>query len=262
MKKLIWLIMSIMLFTCVVRIFASSYDINSQHTYSSGYIPVLMYHNIEDKVENNSNTVQTDLFKEQLKALLDNDYTPITFNDLYDYKLGLAGLPKKPFIITFDDGYLNNYTIAYPILKELEVYATYFVSTNYVGVYTGNEHFTWEHAKEMEESGFINIQSHSATHSALSTLTKDEVINEIRISFESIEKNLGKRKVKVLAYPQFKNTHDTQNWIKNEGVYFQITNLAKKADLGDKRTNMKRIHVHNNMSPKELLQKIEELTIK
>lgn len=254
----------IILLFCFTRVYAMGYDIQSKVTYESGYIPVLMYHSIENEVkkENHSNTVKTTRFKSQLEALLNNGYTPITFQDLNLYKLGTNGLPAKPFIVTFDDGYLNKYTVAYPILKELKVNATYFVSTKYVGVNTGNEHFTWEQAKEMEDSGFIDIQSHSATHTAFTTLTNKQVIEEIQGSFKTIEDKLGKRDVKVLAYPQFKNTKTTQELVKKEGVFFQMTNLAKKGDLGDKSTNVKRIHVHNNTTPELLLKEIQKLTSK
>jgi len=71
-------------------------------------------------------------------------------------------LPKKPLLITIDDGYANNYSLAYPILKEKGLRATIYIITSYRGKQPGvTRHFTWAEAKEMYDSGVINIESHT-----------------------------------------------------------------------------------------------------
>lgn len=241
---------------------SSSYPPSSMHIYQTSYIPVLMYHSIADTVpqDSQSNTVSTALFKQQLQTLLVNGYTPINFYDLYLCKLGIGGLPQKPFIVTFDDGYLNNYTIAYPILKELGVQATFFVSSNWVGINIWRDHFNWDQAKEMEQSGLIDIQSHSANHVPLNGLSGTELKYEIISSFSAIEQHLGKRDVKVLAYPEFKHSETTLSITNELNVFFQITNLAKTNALGNRTTDIKRIHVHNKTSPDALLKEIQLLS--
>lgn len=239
-----------------------SYIKEQKPAYTRSYIPVLMYHNFALKVSKDraSNTVSADLFERQLKALLDQGYTPVNFYDLDQYLNKKAGLPKKPVIITADDGYLSNYAIAYPILKKYRVSATFFVTTAYMGIKTGSPHFTWAQAKEMEESGLIDIQSHTHKHLLVNGLSEEEAVYETSISFGLIEKNLGKRDVKVFAYPEFKNTADSRKWVKGQGVDLQITNLATKQSVTS-RQNVQRIHVHNNMSPQELIKTIKKLTI-
>ena len=79
-------------------------------------------------------------------------------------------MPENPIAITFDDGYLSNYEIAYPILKELNIPATIFIVTSTVGLdessgKVSTPHFTWDQAREMQESGIIDIHSHSHSHS-------------------------------------------------------------------------------------------------
>lgn len=135
------------------------YPIWKKPIYKRNYIPVLMYHDFQENItkEQESAVVHPKLFEEQIKTLLKNGYIPVDFYDLLLYKQGKGGLPNKPFIITADDGYLSNYTTAYPILKKYNVPATFFVSTRYVGVNLYSPHFTWEQAKEMEESGLIDI---------------------------------------------------------------------------------------------------------
>lgn len=241
------------------------YPISQKPVYKKGYIPTLMYHKIKDQVENTeddqSMSVSTANFEAQLKALLEAGYTPINFKQLKDYLEGKAGLPKKPILITADDGYLCNYTKAYPILKKYNAQATFFVTSLYVGMTNENEHFSWEQAKEMEASGLIDIQSHTHGHTLMNELDKTDVSYEIQKSFGDIEKYLGKRDVKVLAYPQFLHTSKVKEWASECGVDLQVTNLVSKyRPVATQKTDIKRIHVSNELSPQKLLNQIKRLT--
>lgn len=241
------------------------YPISQKPIYKKGYIPTLMYHKIKDQVENTeddqSMSVSTVNFEAQLKALLEAGYTPINFKQLKDYLEGKAGLPKKPILITADDGYLCNYTKAYPILKKYNAQATFFVTSLYVGMTNENEHFSWEQAKEMEASGLIDIQSHTHGHTLMNELDKTDVSYEIQKSFGDIEKYLGKRDVKVLAYPQFLHTSKVKEWASECGVDLQVTNLVSKyRPVAAQKTDIKRIHVSNELSPQKLLNQIKRLT--
>lgn len=241
------------------------YPISQKPVYKKGYIPALMYHKIKDQVENTeedqSMSVSTANFEAQLKALLEAGYTPINFKQLKDYLEGKAGLPKRPILITADDGYLCNYTKAYPILKKYNAQATFFVTSLYVGVTNEHEHFTWEQAKEMEASGLIDIQSHTHGHTLMNALDKTDVFYEIQKSFGDIEKYLGKRDVKVLAYPQFLHTSKVKEWASECGVDLQVTNLVSKyRPVATQKTDIKRIHVSNDLSPQKLLSQIKRLT--
>ncbi|MFR2839533.1 MAG: polysaccharide deacetylase family protein [Zhenhengia sp.] len=241
------------------------YPISQKPVYKKGYIPTLMYHKIKDQVENTeddqSMSVSTANFEARLKALLEAGYTPINFKQLKDYLEGTSGLPKRPILITADDGYLCNYTKAYPILKKYNVQATFFVTSLYVGITNENEHFTWEQAKEMEASGLIDIQSHTHGHTLMNALDKTDVSYEIQKSFGDIEKYLGKRDVKVLAYPQFLHTSKVKEWASECGVDLQVTNLVSKyRPTATQKIDIKRIHVSNDLSPQKLLNQIKHLT--
>lgn len=243
----------------------AAYPISQKPVYKKGYIPTLMYHKIKDQVENTeedqSMSVSTANFEAQLKALLEAGYTPINFKQLQDYLEGKAGLPKKPILITADDGYLCNYTKAYPILKKYNAQATFFVTSLYVGITNEHEHFSWEQAKEMEASGLIDIQSHTHGHTLMNALDKVDVSYEIQKSFGDIEKYLGKRDVKVLAYPQFLHTSKVKEWASECGVDLQVTNLVSKyRPAATQKTDIKRIHVSNDLSPQKLLNQIKRLT--
>lgn len=109
-------------------------------------------------------------FRYQIQYLLKN-FTPVTLKDLWMIRKGVVRPEKNPLIITFDDGYSDNYTRAFPILKEYGIKATIFVSPefvdnrNIVRSKSDNPGFlSWKEMEIMEESQLIDIQSHTMTH--------------------------------------------------------------------------------------------------
>lgn len=132
-------------------------------------IPILVYHHIDDDpYEPNSLITPPAKFRSDMEAVKAAGFNAVLISDLIDYVDGKKELPDNPVAITFDDGYLSNYEYGYPVLKELGLNATISI----IGWSTGrNEHritgkqfyphFTWEQAKEMQDSGIIDIQNHS-----------------------------------------------------------------------------------------------------
>ena len=239
---------------------------------SKNYIPILMYHTVEDHVlpEEQNSHVETAVFDSQMKALIENGYTPINFHDLKNYADGLVSLPDKPIIITMDDGYLNNYTHAYPIYKKYNIQATLFVSPYYMKTENTERHFGWLAAKEMEESGLIDIQPHGYDHTPLPYLSVKDATYHASHARGLIEMYLGPRDVSVLSYPQFRHNRHTVKLLNELGFDFQIINLAKtKAfELGTVLApnpsfappKLQRINVPNTMSPEELIETLDKVT--
>ncbi len=128
---------------------------------SSISVPILMYHYIRpapsiylDRLGYRL-TVTPDDFRAQMDWLSVNGYHPVDFNDLRAYFGGLAPLPSKPLVITFDDGYSDLYTTAYPILKTYHFKAVAYIVTSFVGQ---SRYVTGEQIVEMDQNG---IQIHS-----------------------------------------------------------------------------------------------------
>ena len=200
-------------------------------------IPILIYHAFstpipeEDIYKLFSNQAN---FEENVKTLLDEGYTFITLEDLYKYNNGEIGLPEKVIIITMDDGWLGNYTEAFPILKKYNVPATIFIVNKLVGT---EDYFSWEQAKEMYDTGLVKIHCHGYYHIEYSSVGKEKLISDYEKSHKEIEENLGEKVQKIMAYPAGKSSENTIKWLKEIGFEIQVqtkygtVNKSRNLDL-------------------------------
>lgn len=131
-------------------------------------VPILMYHIILKNSNGNKYIVSPGDFENDLKFLNSHGYTTIFMQDLIDYVYNGAELPEKPAILTFDDGYYNNYSYIYPLLKQYNAKAVISIVGSYTDLYTETvdtnvnyAHLSWDNAREMADSGFVEIQNHT-----------------------------------------------------------------------------------------------------
>ncbi|MBQ5821842.1 MAG: polysaccharide deacetylase family protein, partial [Selenomonadaceae bacterium] len=113
-------------------------------------VPVLSYHQVNDE-DNNALTVPTAVFEQQMAYLHDNGYHAITPDQLNAYLTEGAPLPEKPVLITFDDGYRDNYENAFPILQKYGMTATIFLISDFMDRF--DKYLTWQQVQEMSEAG-------------------------------------------------------------------------------------------------------------
>ena len=153
--------------------------------------------------------VSPEKFRSQVKFMLDRGYTTLFFSDLLKAYKNNSPLPEKCVLITFDDGYENNYTQAWPILKELGAKGNIFVVFNTIGkanLWHNPASEAWvnmatlEQLKEMQVSGVIEYGSHTMSHPHLSSLTLDDAAWEMEESRRQLEAALG-RELCAFAYP-------------------------------------------------------------
>lgn len=166
--------------------------------HSSPGVPVLNYHQVEQK-NGNPLTLWPDQFEAQMAYLADEGYTTITIDEMMDALENGAPLPEKPVIITFDDGYADNYEYAYPILKKYGFKATIFLIYDFTNAYPN--YLTWEQIDEMKQSGLIRFESHTMTHANLAELdSADELRHEIADSHDLLSEKIG-YDMHYIAYP-------------------------------------------------------------
>lgn len=113
-------------------------------------VPILVYHSVRPQIKGESPLVDyfdvtPEGFERNLTYLKGNGFSVIPFSDLVKALVEEKELPQKPIVLTFDDGWENQYVYALPLLKEYKVTATFFVFTNAIG----HKHFlSWEQIKE------------------------------------------------------------------------------------------------------------------
>ena len=187
-------------------------------------VPVLLYHNFVTTVPENDpdnfNYINTpESFEENVKTFLENGYTIISMKELAEADNGKTELPAIPMLITFDDGYYSNYEYIYPILKQYQVKASIFVVIDKI-------------AQEMDGIKYL-------------------------VSYEQIEKYLGKQDLKIFAYPYGAYTNETVRTLKNNGIDFQIYDIGMNDFKDFDKHAIKRINIPCEMTGKEIIEEIE-----
>ncbi len=160
------------------------------------HITSLCYHEVTPDREDDCMNVKPEDLRRHIREFKEAGYVFIHVGDLQNYAAGLAPLPEKALLITFDDGYADNYNYAYPVLREEQVPGTFFVVSSTIGK---ENRMTAVQLREMQANG-MKIGSHTVTHDSLSNMSAKEVDFELRASRETLESILGEP-VFALAYP-------------------------------------------------------------
>lgn len=158
---------------------------------SAQAIPVLMYHHVSPAP--GLVTVSSETFGAQMTRLAETGYTSLTADQFAAFLEGRANMPPKSVLITFDDGYLDNYVYAFPVLQRLGLHAVIFAVTGWVGEGPTRPHagtgetlpacpnhrdcktaiaegradevmMRWSEIQAMEATGAVEIQSHTHSH--------------------------------------------------------------------------------------------------
>ena len=177
--------------------------------------------------------------------MTENGFTPVSPAELINFVDGEGDLPEKPVLIVFDDGYTSNYEIAYPILRKYNAKAAICMIGQSVGCSTYKDtgfeiipYFTWEQAKEMEESGLISMGSHTYDMHQTDWLEgenddlrisaakrEDESVENYRAAFTADHDKISKEMKKELghdplffAYPLGKWTAEAEEILTEKGI--------------------------------------------
>lgn len=166
-KPIIGIIILILIFSSAF-IAADSDMIQKTNSKPDGIVvPIFMYHEVKP-FKTRKDVITPAELESDLKYLKANHYVTITMTDLVYYVNGKESLPEKPIVLSFDDGYYNNYVYAYPLLKEYNMK----IVLSIIGKNTDDfsrvsdinlnySHVTWDQINEMMKSGLVEIQNHT-----------------------------------------------------------------------------------------------------
>jgi peptidoglycan/xylan/chitin deacetylase (PgdA/CDA1 family) len=233
-------------------------------------IPVLMYHHINHHA-GDTVTVTPEVFAAQLKFLHEEGYQTLSADELIEFVSGTKTFASKSVMLTFDDGWLDNYLYAVPLLSRYQFKATFFIVTARVDAASLGlepvdanvpEHetakqfiqmgaaervvFGWNLIKDLAESDLFSFYSHTVTHRKCATLYHAELQTELVDSRDRLEEKLGTR-CEYLCWPYGSFTADTVSAAINVGYKALFTTIDGFCEPGSDPFMIKRIEVENSV---------------
>lgn len=208
--------------------------------------PILVYHYVEivkderDTIRKSLNTPPY-LFIQQLETLKNAGYTFITASELLDMLDGKIILPQKPVLITFDDGYRDFYTDAFPILKKNNIKATAYVVSEFLD--KPNYMFAWQ-LKQVARSGLVEIGAHTAHHYSLGGSDPTLVKYEIEESKKTLEKLID-TPIVSFAYPDGSFDNQAIKMVEEAGFKSAATTMHGFETTQENKFFLYRIHPGN-----------------
>ena len=230
-------------------------------------IPVLMYHKVVDKelVTQHKIYVTVHTFKNHLKFLHSSGFTPITFKEYLEFsELKYSGkkFPHKPVIITFDDGYRNNYTHMLPLMKQYHFKGVLFLLGDFKISYNFWDADQGEHRDELmdleEKKAFVaegwEIGAHSMSHPDLTKLSAEEVWQELNESKNNLETSL-QTQVISFAYPTGHVNNEVKDITQKAGFTFGVSTDTGGLHLEDDRFQIFRVNIFPHDGIRQLKKK-------
>ncbi|REL26710.1 polysaccharide deacetylase family protein [Thalassotalea euphylliae] len=223
-------------------------------------VPILVYHNF-GRV-NTATTITADKFKQQLLYLVNNNFRVISLKQYFQHiQLGQQ-IPKRAVIITIDDGYRATYSIAFPILKALNLPATVFIYSDYIS----NGGLSKKQLNIMQASALIDVQPHSKTHRNFNRLHKaetqqaylDSIDEEVEVSTQKVAKTLNSiLSPRFFAYPYGEVNPVVTDKLTSEGFDLAFTVVGQSNKAYNAPLLLKRYQIFGNHSFEKFQQIIE-----
>lgn len=214
---------------------AGAAAVSRQETVS---IPVLNYHSI-GQAPGNTLVLAPETFALQMSYLAEHGFTPLSLTEFILILEKKKHAPPKPVLLTFDDGYADNFELAMPVLRKHQFPATLFMSPGAVGQ---AGYLDWEQVKQMHEAGW-DIQPHGMTHPHLPKLSAGKQKEEILEAKRLIEEKLG-TKADVFCYPYGEFNKTTLSVLKEAGFRYAFTIRQGWATSEQPPLELRRIYVN------------------
>lgn len=213
-------------------------------------VSMLLYHDLSTTNSSNPMKINVSKFKAQMENLKENGIPVISMSDFMKWKRGEINIPEFCVLITFDDGWREVYTMAFPVLKELEFPFTLFLYTKYLDI--GGRSLTFDQIEEMTQSG-AEIGSHSVSHQnltdrrGLSQSGYDEyLVRELGESRAELMGKFGESYVDVFSYPYGSYSEEIRTKGLETGYEMLLTVDGKKNAWDTPSGEIGRYIIHGN----------------
>lgn len=216
-------------------------------TFAALSVPILMYHYVGENPKpadfaRNYLSISPQKLEEQLTYLKNSGFTPISLDELYGIFNNQVTSPNKPIVLTFDDGYIDFYTTAYPILVKYNFKAVSFIPTGLIGT---SYYMNWDQIKEIQSTGLVTFEGHTITHPNLTVLSSVSALKELKDGRELLQSQTG-YPVNFIAYPYGVSNYQVQDLAKQAGFVGGVGTWYGKASTPG--INMPRIRITEQMS--------------
>ena len=213
-------------------------------------VPILMYHYLsvpppDADIYRLDLSVTPAAFDAQMEYLATAGYHPIRVSDLSDYLLDGRPLPPKPIVLTFDDGYADNYENALPVLKKYKFVATFFIIAQFVDDQKPG-YMTWDQIEDLAING-MEIGSHSLDHIDLYGKPRSVQTTEIVGSKAMIEARIG-TPVESFCYPSGRYDAQTISVLRSSGYRAATTEIQGVLQSASYMYQLRRIRVRGSYS--------------
>lgn len=189
-------------------------------------VPILFYHKISSPPTGSANPhlyVSPENFAAQMRYLSEHGYNSLTLSEVGEALELEKKLPRRPVVITFDDGHLDNLEYAFPALVRYSLKATIFAVADFVGKDAGWQKrdkvaeplLSWDHMRQMQIQG-ITFASHTCTHPLLNKIPLAQAREEIVVSRDKLEQGLG-AEVESFCYPYGEYNREVVDLVRETG---------------------------------------------
>ncbi len=213
-------------------------------------VPILMYHYIDppgpqaDAIRHDL-SVPPEMFDTHLDRIQALGYQTITLKDMVRHLTVAAPLPANPIILTFDDGYVDHYTDAFPRLRERGMHGTFFVVAEFP--HSGNKaYMTWDMIRDMQ-AWDMEIEAHGRDHKTLAGRNDAYLQEEVQITIRRFEQELGRRP-RIISYPAGQYDDNTIRQFYEAGYWAGITTQAGVLHGSEDMFRVRRIRIHGYMN--------------
>lgn len=225
----------------------------------SVHLPILMYHYLSTPpatadIYRRDLSVSPALFAAHLDRMRTEGYTTVSLYDLVAHLQQGTPLPEKPVILTFDDGYRDNYENAFPLLRERQMQATFFIVIDFIDR-ERPEYLTWDMVREMYAGG-MSIEVHGVDHTTLRGRSQVDLEFQALRSYETIQDRIGVRP-RFLSYPAGEYDQATIEIFRSATYWAGVTTVQGATQSSEKLFELQRIRIRNTTTPDELMRLLQ-----